>query len=117
MSRRALIVGINHYDHVAPLQGCVPDALAMEEVLSRNADGSVNFQCRVLTSPGPTGITRVFLRQQWSELFHDFKEDVLFYFSGHGTPTETGGYLVTQDGTPGDPGLPMDHVLTMANNS
>lgn len=117
MSKRALIVGINHYDHVSSLTGCVPDALAMEEVLSRNADSSVNFNCRVLVSPGPAPITRAFLRQQWAELFHDFREDVLFYFSGHGTPTEVGGFLVTQDGTTGDFGLPMDEVLTMANNS
>jgi Caspase domain len=117
VSKRALIVGINRYDHVGSLTGCVPDATAMEEVLSRNADRSVNFECRLLTSPGPIPITKGFLRQQWRELFQDFKEDVLFYFSGHGTPTEVGGYLVTQDGTSDDPGLAMDDVVTMANNS
>jgi len=117
MSNRALIVGINHYDHVSSLTGCVTDAASMQEILSRNGDQSVNFECRLLTSPGAQPITRGFLRQQWRELFQDFREDVLFYFSGHGTPTEVGGYLVTQDGTPGDPGLPMDDVVTMANNS
>ena len=118
MSKRALIVGINHYDHVNSLTGCVPDATAMEEVLARNADGSVNFECRLLTSPGPTAITKAFLRQQWRELFQDFRGDVLFYFSGHGTPTEGGRlHLVTQDGVPDDPGLPMEDVVTMANNS
>lgn len=117
MNKRALIVGINHYDRFRPLSGCVADAQAMENGLSRNADGSKNFGCRVLVSPGPVVISRALLRQQWHELFQDFKEDVLFYFSGHGTPTEVGGYLVTQDGTPGDPGLAMDDVVTMANNS
>src|SRR4051812_42058618 len=117
MSKRALIVGINDYDHVSSLQGCVPDATAMAEVLSRNGDGNVNFECRLLTSPGPTPITKAFLRQQWRELFQDFKDDLLFYFSGHGTPTDVGGYLVTQDGVIDDPGLPMEDVVTMANNS
>jgi hypothetical protein len=117
MAKRALIVGIDHYDHVGSLKGCVHDAEAMAQVLSRNADGSVNFDCRVLTSPGSIPITRGALRQQWRELFQDFREDVLFYFSGHGTPTDIGGYVVTQDGTPEDPGLAMDEVVTMANSS
>jgi Caspase domain len=117
MSKRALIVGIDQYDHGGSLTGCVADATEMEEVLSRNSDNSLNFACRLLTSPGTTPITKGFLRQQWRELFQDFSEDILFYFSGHGTPTEVGGYLVTQDGTPDDPGLPMDDVVTMANKS
>lgn len=117
MSKRALIVGINHYDRISSLNGCVPDATAMEEVLSRHGDDSPNFDCRLLTSPGPNPITRGFLRQQWRELFQDFRGDVLFYFSGHGTPTEVGGYLVTQDGTLDDPGLAMNDLLTMANDS
>jgi hypothetical protein len=89
----------------------------MAEVLGRNADSSVNFECRLLTAPGPAPITKAYLRQQWRELFHDFRGDVLFYFSGHGTPTDVGGYLVTQDGVADDPGLPMEEVVTMANNS
>lgn len=117
MAKRALVVGINQYDHVNSLTGCVPDASAMHDVLSRNADGSLNFESRLLTSPGSPPITRGFLRQQWRELFQDFRDDVLFYFSGHGSPTDVGGYLVTQDGTPDDLGLPMDDVVTMANNS
>lgn len=117
MSKRALIVGINNYDHINSLNGCVPDATEMASVLARNSDGTVNFDCRLLTSPGPEPLTKVFLRQQWEELFKDFREDVLFYFSGHGSPTDVGGYLVTQDGVDGDPGLPMEEVVTMANNS
>lgn len=117
MAKRALVVGIDQYDHVNSLTGCVADASAMAEVLGRNADGSVNFECRLLTAPGPATITKAYLRQQWRELFHDFRGDVLFYFSGHGTPTDVGGYLVTQDGVADDPGLPMEDVVTMANKS
>jgi hypothetical protein len=57
------------------------------------------------------------LRRKWRDLFQDFRGDIVFYFSGHGTPTDVGGYLVTQDGTADDPGLPMDDVVTMANQS
>lgn len=117
MSKRALLVGINEYNHLTSLNGCVRDATEMETVLSRNWDGSRNFDCRLLTSPGPDILTKGFLRQQWRALFDDFRGDVLFYFSGHGSPTDVGGYLVTQDGILEDPGLPMDDVVTMANNS
>ena len=117
MAKRALIVGINQYDSVSSLSGCVPDAEAMAHVLGRNGDGSLNFECRLMTSPGSQPVTRANLRQQWRELFKDFKDDVLFYFSGHGTPTEVGGYLVTQEGTVDDPGLPMEDIVTMANSS
>jgi hypothetical protein len=117
MSKRALLVGINQYDHINSLSGCVPDATAMVEVLSRNGDNSPNFDCRLLTSPGLHPITRGFLRQQWRELFQDFRGDVLFYFAGHGTPTDVGGYLWTQDGTDDDPGLAMNDLLTLANDS
>src|ERR1700730_3381417 len=110
MAKRALLVGINNYDHVTSLTGGVPDAEAMTDVLARNGDCSVNFECGLLTSPGSQPVTRGFLRQQWRELFQDFRGDVLFYFSGHGTPTEVGGYLVTQEGTSDDPGLPMQDL-------
>lgn len=117
MAKRALLVGIDKYDHVSSLSGCVADATSMAELLERHGDGSLNFDCRVLTSPGPASITRAFLREQWNELFQHFDGDVLFYFSGHGTPTSLGGYLVTQDGTPGDPGLAMNDIVTLANKS
>lgn len=117
MPKRALLVGINDYDHVTGLKGCVADAQAMADVLARNGDDSVNFECRLLTSPGQQSVTRAALRQQWRELFQDFHGDVLFYFSGHGTQTETGGYLVTQEGKPDDPGLAMQDVADMANKS
>ncbi|HEV3038089.1 MAG TPA: caspase family protein [Candidatus Angelobacter sp.] len=117
-SRRALIVGINDYNPrcFRPLKGCVPDAQEMAKVLSRNSDQSLNFDCKLLTSADGPPITRGFLRRQWRDLFHNFKEDILFYFSGHGVLTEVGGYLVTQDGEPDDPGLPMEQVVTMANS-
>jgi hypothetical protein len=117
LSKRALLVGINDYDNVGSLNGCVPDAKAIAEVLARHDDGSLNFDCRLLTSPGLEPVTRGTLRRQWRELFQDFQGDVIFYFSGHGTPTEVGGYLVTQEGTLDDPGLPMQEVVDMANNS
>jgi len=115
--RRALLVGLNRYDDLPDLEGCVNDARAMQELLARQYDGYRNYHCQILTSPGKHKITRKFLRAKWVELFDSFDGDVLFYFSGHGTPTKVGGYLVTEDGERGDPGLAMNDLLTLANNS
>ena len=41
--RKALCVGINYYNHVSNLNGCVNDAMSMRNVLSRNGDGTPNF--------------------------------------------------------------------------
>ncbi len=41
--RKALVVGINHYEHIGSLNGCVNDAYAVKQMLDRHADGSVNF--------------------------------------------------------------------------
>lgn len=117
MARRALLVGIDRYDTVSSLNACVADVDAMQEVLRHHFNDDPNFECKKLTSPGPEPVTRANLRQKWRELFANFTGDVLFYFSGHGTPTEVGGYLVTQEGTVDDPGLAMDDVVIMANAS
>ncbi len=117
MSRRALIVGINDYESpaVPNLRGCIPDAIAMRDVLSRHEDNRPNYDCLMLTSDDKK-VTRVALRAAIGELFA-FDGDVLLYFSGHGSLEETGGYLVTQDGEPGDPGIHMDEIVRLANGS
>jgi hypothetical protein len=117
VSKRALIVGIDAYDdpNIGNLSGAVKDARAMEAVLGQNEDGSPNYDCRILISPGPYAITKGFLRTQWDILFKDFDEEVLFYFAGHGTPTDIGGFLVTQDASDGDPGLSMQELVDRAN--
>src|SRR4051794_40483156 len=117
MARRALLVGIDQYDSGANLTGCVADAQAMRDMLARHYDGSPNYACRLLTSPGPDPLTRAYLREVWEQLFDNFTEDILFYFSGHGSPTSVGGHLCTQDATQHEPGLPMNELLQLANQS
>jgi hypothetical protein len=115
---RALLVGLSQYDNgIPPLKGCVNDALGMKAVLSTHEDGGPNYECLTLVSPGPQPVTRKLLRRYWSELFDNYDEDILFYFSGHGHPTDIGGYLVTQDAETGDPGLSMNDLLALANKS
>jgi hypothetical protein len=119
-NRRALLVGVNHYVNVPVLSGAVADAGAMAERLARHSDGSPNYDCQVLIDEGPQGapIRRRGLHEAAQDLFSpSFDGDALFYFSGHGYLSTTGGYLVTEDGEPNDWGVPVRQVMDLANAS
>jgi hypothetical protein len=115
MAKIAVLVGIDAYP-ASPLTGCVNDANRMEELLSRHADGSKNFDCKKLTAPDDK-VSIPVLTQNVDDLFSRKVEVALFYYAGHGTVTNLGGVLVTQDGVPGNPGVSMANILTLANNS
>lgn len=89
----------------------------MGRALSRHGDGTPNFECRNLESePFSETITKSVLREYIEDLFTEEAEVALFYFAGHGTINNLGGYLVTQDAQRYDEGLPMTDVLQYANN-
>lgn len=123
--RKALVVGINHYDHYPPLTGCIKDAKRIGELLKWHGltgDAQPNFHTRLLLSGDypDKKITRTRLRKE-VEAFFDFeqgKADVaLFYFSGHGYENSLGGYLVTQDARAYEEGFSVNDLLILANNS
>jgi len=117
--RRALCVGIDEYTF-GPLQGCVNDAKRIETILSKNYDGSPNFECKTLLAPVGAGtglVTRTVLREHLARLFKDPAEVALLHFSGHGTVNNLDGYLVTQDAKKYDEGVGMTDVLRLANDS
>jgi hypothetical protein len=113
--RRALLVGIDDYPS-APLSGCVNDAKAMQRLLRRHDDGTPNFDTALLTS-GHEHVTRARLREAVDTLFADHADVALLYFSGHGTETDLGGWLVTSDATAYEEGLPVGDVLAKANGA
>jgi hypothetical protein len=116
--RKALIVGIDFYENVSCLKGCVNDAYAVKSVLERHGDGSLNFGVNTMTASGSSSIIkRKELKEQVQKLFCDDSEIALFYFSGHGYIETTGGYLITSDCIDGDDGFPMDELLTIVNGS
>jgi hypothetical protein len=117
--RKALIVGVDHYEHFESLAGAVNDAYSVKSVLARNADGTTNFpQPRLLAGTGPgSPVTRRELKEAVRELFADDAEIALFYFAGHGYIDETGGFLCASDCESGDEGLPLAELMTMANSS
>src|SRR6266487_6688903 len=113
--RRALIVGIDAYP-TSPLTGCVNDATAIANILTKHQDRSPNFECKKLLAPNQN-ITRPILKQHIEELFSHQADVALFYFSGHGTENNLGGFLVTPDAKQYDEGVPMSDLLTAANQS
>jgi hypothetical protein len=116
--RRALIVGVDYYEHLGPLSGCVNDAKSVRDVLEYNADGTRNFTVHMLTATGPAdGVVRAAIWDALRDLFSGEGEIAVFYFSGHGFVTETGGYLCASESQPGDDGLALDEIMAMAARS
>jgi hypothetical protein len=113
--RRALLVGIDDYP-AAPLGGCVNDARAMQRLLCRHHDGRPNFDTQMLLSDRER-VTRARLRGAIDALFADPADVALFYFSGHGTENNLGGWLVTSDATEYDEGVSLVDVLAHANRA
>lgn len=116
--RKALIVGIDHYEHIGSLAGCVNDAHSVKAMLDRHADGSVNFGTKLVAGMGPADVvTRSELKEAVRELFADKMDVSLFYFAGHGYIEATGGYLCAGDCRTGDDGLPLAEIMALANDS
>lgn len=114
--KKALVVGIDNYSS-SPLNGCVNDANAIANTIERNGDGSPNFSVKLITSPRES-VTRSSLKEAIEQLFDGESDMALLYFSGHGFVKSTGGYLVTIDACRCyDEGVPMDEILTLANQS
>jgi hypothetical protein len=117
--RKALIVGIDYYDAICSLSGCVNDAYAVKSVLERHADGTANFVTPKLLT-GTSSAERVdknAMKDAVRELFADDSEIALFYFAGHGYVEDTGGFLCGTDSRTGDDGLALAEVMTLAAKS
>jgi hypothetical protein len=116
--RKALIVGIDNYQNIKSLQGCVNDDYNVKSVLERHSDGTINFGVNLLVATDANSlITRKYLKDKVAELFRDNSDVAFFYFSGHGYLESTGGYLITSDCSDGDDGLSMNELLVIANDS
>lgn len=119
ISRRALIVGINTYQFGHNLTTCVSDAEAMGQLLEEHEDKRPNYDCRVLLdqTEDEAPITMAVLREACTQLFSDTKDDVLFYFSGHGALSHFGGHLCASDSVRNNIGVPMQEIMQLAYDS
>ena len=116
--RKALIVGIDYYEQLSSLFGCVNDSYSVKSVLERNSDGTLNFDImHKVSSNANSRITRGLLKDMISELFGDDSEIALFYFAGHGYIENNSGYIMTSECFRGDDGMSLDEVLNIANQS
>ena len=114
----ALIVGVNHYSSGGHLYGCVNDAYSVKSTLERNFDGSINFDCKLMTASSDSdAIERGELKDAIGKLFTTKAEIALFYFAGHGHIEATGGYLLASDAKRGDDGVALNEILVLANSS
>lgn len=117
--RRAVLVGIDHYDNFDALGGCVADVEALTPLLEENGDDHdlVNFGIEALTSEcGPVSADA--LRNAVNRCFAPGPDVALFYFSGHGV--DRGGAdvtLCTSDGTLANPGLPLSAIMAVIAKS
>jgi hypothetical protein len=117
-ARKALIVGIDYYQAMSPLFGCVNDAHAVKAMLEHHSDASVNFDVKMLMGTGASqSVNRADLKNAVRELFSGHDDVELFYFAGHGHIEATGGYLCASDCQTGDAGLPLSEVVSLANKS
>ena len=119
MSRHALIIGINEYQHARSLNGCENDAENVEKRLLYNPleEKERNFFTTLITSKTTAEIDRRFVKDKIEEFFRDKREISLLYFSGHGWEENGQGYLVTSECEEGDEGVPVIDILKMANDS
>lgn len=116
--RKALIVGINYYEHQKKLTGCVNDAYSIKPLLDRHENGTSNFDTHLKTATDKDSqIDKSDLKHLVRELFNGDSEIALFYFAGHGHIEDTGGYLMTSECRNGDDGLPMNELLDIVNAS
>lgn len=116
--RGALIVGIDYYDNVNPLFGCVNDAYSVEAVLQRNDGGDLNFECRhLIASNESSAVSKSLLRDSIKDLFQRELDVALFYFAGHGYIESSGGYIIASDSERGDDGISLSIILNYVNDS
>lgn len=109
--RKALVVGLNRYPG-CELNWCDNDAIAINELIKSNGDGSPNFDAKLLIDV--CGVNE--LKNNIKTLFEGDSEIALLYFSGHGSD-EDGGYLCTTDFSASNLGVRMEDVLRIANES
>lgn len=100
--KKALVVGIDDYS-VRPLDGCVNDADALEEIF---ASVECGFLVKKLTNGNATRAA-VSRDIQWALRDAEFS---IFYFAGHGTQTDVTTYLATADTADGEEGVDVDWI-------
>lgn len=116
--RKALCVGIDCYETINDLHGCVNDANGVKAALERNGDGTLNFSTKLMCATSEASyISRTELKDAIRELFDAESEIALLYYAGHGSYDALGGYLCTSEVKRADEGLSLDDVMGIVAQS
>ena len=116
--KKALCVGIDCYEYINDLHGCVNDANEVKSALERNGDVSLNFEVKLLSATSETTyITRRELKDSIHSLFNTESEIALLYFAGHGSFDALGGYLCTSEVKNPDDGLSLNDIMGLVSKS
>lgn len=113
--KRALLVGVDDYTNFNALGGCVNDVHALEPLLARNDNGTVNFNCQVRVVPD--AVTRDGLLRDVRALLGAGADVALLYFAGHGAGEGNDVALCTHDGTNLTPGVQLSEILGLVQSS
>ena len=114
--RKALLIGIDDYPGKNKLNGCLSDVRMLNSVLSKNEDGSDNFDIVEMLDVKSSHDAMV----QIESLFATDSEIALFYFSGHGFNNTTGSEIVFPDDIGHNgyyKGLQMRSIMEIVNQS
>ena len=83
MARRAVLVGINNYQSITDLSGCINDVTNMRDIL-KSLLGFTNNDIRVLTDSRATK-DNILARLKWLVTGAKSGDYLVFHFSGHGS--------------------------------
>lgn len=115
---KALCIGINYYENINRLEGCVKDAESVAAALNYNDDGSVNIQTKLLCAKDMySAISTSAMRNAIKELFKGDPDIALLYYSGHGAVNAVGGYLCSSETEEIEDGLSLDEIMKIAGKS
>ncbi|MDQ2881439.1 MAG: caspase family protein [Actinomycetota bacterium] len=114
--KRALLVGIDEYEHWSPLGGCVNDVMALTPLLARHEDATPNFDCQTRTS-NIAKVSRDVMLEAVERLLAPGADVALFYFAGHGAQEANDVTLVAADGTRQSPGVKLSELLAQVEAS
>lgn len=116
--RKALCVGIDSYENLDDLQGCVNDANAVKAALERDGNGTLNFHVKLMCATSENSyVTRNELKDAVENLFNGDYEIAVLYFAGHGAIDSIGGYLCTSEVSRPDEGLSLDDIMRLVEQS
>lgn len=116
MSKRALLIGIDTYDHWTPLSACVKDVVALKSRLATHGDLSENFYVTSLT-PAVERIDRACVMRHVRAELNSGADVVLLYFAGHGAERAGDVILCTQEGNDDDEGVAFSALLGLIHQS